>query len=76
MAKLISGNDERGFTYRGRFENRGQAVSVGYESSQKTHNALRWLLARQGKYIDGEVTVAWKLSDDTKVGHQEKIENI
>ncbi len=76
MAKLISGNDERGFTYRGRFENRGQAVSVGYESSQKAHNALRWLLARQGKYIDGEVTVAWKLSDDTKVGHQEKIENI
>lgn len=49
-AKLISGNDESGFTYRGRFDSKDQAVSVGYDSSQKAHNALRhttfpmWLL--------------------------------
>lgn len=75
-AKLISGNDESGFTYRGRFEKRGQVVSVGYESSQKAHNALRWLLARQGKYVDGEVTVAWKLSHDIQTVNQEMIESI
>lgn len=60
-AKLISGNDTAGFTYRGRFAEREQAVSVGYETSQKAHNALRWLLARQGYYADGEMTVIWKL---------------
>lgn len=34
-AKLISGNDESGFTYRGRFANKQQAVAVGYFTSQK-----------------------------------------
>ena len=66
MAKLLSANDTAGFTYRGRFTNQEQAVSVGYESSQKAHNALRWLLARQGKYIDGEMTVVWKLPENLK----------
>lgn len=47
-AKLISGNDESGFTYRGRFTSKEQAVSVGYEVSQKAHNVLRWLIQKQG----------------------------
>lgn len=49
MAKLISANDESGFTYRGRFRNKSEAVSVGYDFSQKMHNALKWLIERQGK---------------------------
>ena len=65
-AKLLSANDTSGFTYRGRFTNREQAASIGYETSQKAHNALRWLLARQGKYIDGEMTVVWKLPENLK----------
>lgn len=47
-AKLISANDSSGFTFRGRFTTSEQAATVGYETSQKAHNALRWLVARQG----------------------------
>jgi len=64
-AKLISSNDKTGFTFRGRFTDDGaQAVSVGYEVSQKAHNALRWLIARQGqKSAHGDqVFVAWAVS--------------
>lgn len=47
-AKLISSNDNTGFTYRGRFIDPDQAVTVSYVASQKAHNALRWLIAEQG----------------------------
>lgn len=48
MAKLISANDGKGFTYRGRFSDEKQAATVGYIASQKAHSALRWLTADQG----------------------------
>lgn len=58
-AKLISSNDTSGFTYRGRFFNDEQACTVSYDVSQKAHNALRWLVAKQG-YRDGDLAiVAW-----------------
>lgn len=61
-AKLISANDETGFTYQGRLggkNDKNKVVSVGYETSQKAHNALRWLIDKQG-YKNGEqVVVAW-----------------
>ena len=58
-AKLISANDSDGFTYRGRFAKKNQVMSVGYETSQKAHNALRWLIDKQG-YKNGEqVILAW-----------------
>lgn len=47
-AKLISSNDKTGFTYLGRFTAEEQAAQVGYEASQKAHNALRWLASEQG----------------------------
>lgn len=58
-AKIMSTNDESGFTYRGRFEDKEQAVSVGYEYSQKIHNALRWLREKQGKNIDSMTIIVW-----------------
>ena len=58
-AKLISSNDENGFTYRGRFTADWQAATVGYEASQKAHNALRWLIANQGVSIGGRVFLCW-----------------
>ena len=58
-AKIISTNDESGFTYRGRFADKEQAVSVGYEYSQKIHNALRWLIEKQGKKIDSMTVIVW-----------------
>lgn len=58
-AKLMSTNDESGFTYRGRFADKEQAVSIGYEYSQKIHNALRWLREKQGKPIDSMTVIVW-----------------
>lgn len=61
-AKLISSNDTSGFTFRGRFENSDQACSVGFEVTQKAHNALRWLIARQAYRSGDQVIVAWTVS--------------
>lgn len=66
-AKLISGNDESGFTYRGRFTTKGQAVSVGYDVSQKAHNALRWLIQKQGYTRDDCAIVSWIVNRDMPV---------
>lgn len=59
LSKLISANDHRGFTYRGRFKTPTEAVQVGFEVSQKAHHALRWLLQRQGTYIDSRYFVTF-----------------
>lgn len=60
-AKLISANDSSGFTFRGRFtDNTGiQACGVGYEVTQKAHNALRWLIQRQAYRNGDQVIVSW-----------------
>ncbi|RSK29650.1 type I-C CRISPR-associated protein Cas8c/Csd1 [Bhargavaea beijingensis] len=59
MSKLISANDKVGFTYRGRFKEPVEAVQIGYEVSQKAHHALRWLIQRQGTYMDSRYFVAF-----------------
>ena len=46
-AKLISSNDESGFSYRGRFFDKTEALSVSYVFSEKMHNALKWLIETQ-----------------------------
>ncbi|WP_125766613.1 type I-C CRISPR-associated protein Cas8c/Csd1 [Lapidilactobacillus wuchangensis] len=58
-AKIISGNDSSGYTYRGRFTDKSQVVQVGLASSQKAHNALTWLISLQGSQIDGRVYLTW-----------------
>lgn len=58
-AKLISANDESGLTYRGRFSDKTEAISVSYDFSQKMHNALRWLIQRQGIAFDTLNLVVW-----------------
>lgn len=66
-AKLISGNDESGFTYRGRFTSKEQAVMVGYDTSQKAHNALRWLIQKQGYTRDESAIVCWMVNRDMQL---------
>ena len=56
---LISGNDTSGFTFRGRFNTSNEVAGISYEVSQKSHNALKWLINRQGKDIDGRVVLVW-----------------
>lgn len=61
-AKLISSNDTSGFTFRGRFLLTEQACGVSYEVTQKAHNALRWLINRQGYRRGNQAIVAWTTS--------------
>lgn len=68
-AKLISSNDNKGFTYRGRFSTANGACSISYEVSQKAHYALKWLISRQGRVFlekgsPGLTVVAWATSGE------------
>lgn len=58
-AKLISANDDKGFTFRGRFVNKDECISIGYDTSQKAMNVLSWLVGNQGYIVDGRVFLAW-----------------
>lgn len=64
-AKLISSNDGSGFTFRGRFtDNTGiEAASVSFDVTQKAHNALRWLIAKQGTRLGEQAIVAWSINN-------------
>jgi CRISPR-associated protein Csd1 len=63
-SKLISSNDSSGFTFRGRFTDPkgSQACGVSFDVTQKAHNALRWLIARQGRRDGDQAIVAWAVS--------------
>ena len=65
-AKLISANDKSGFTFRGKFKTSKEAANISYEVSQKAHNALKWLIHRQAKTIDGRVFLVWG-NDDSEI---------
>ena len=47
-AKLISFQDDKNSYMRflGRFRNQEDVLTIGFESSQKMHNALKWLISR------------------------------
>lgn len=81
-AKIISSNDTTDFTFRGRFLSDKEAIKkkfpinqtcgVSLEVSQKAHNALIWLIDKQGKVFwvkgasgrkePGLTVVAWATS--------------
>lgn len=61
-AKLITGNDQNNFTFRGRFEEASQAVTISYEASQKAHQMLRWLISKPNCYrCDTQAITAWAI---------------
>ena len=62
-AKLISCNDESGFTYRGRFTKQEEAMAIDAVTSQKTHQTLSWLISNIGQKIDTQVTVIWAVDE-------------
>lgn len=64
-AKLISANDSSGFTFRGRFVDSEQVANVGFEVTQKAHNALRWLISNQSSKNGDQVVTAWAISGKT-----------
>lgn len=59
QAKLISANDTSNYTFKGRFHDATEAVTLGYENSQKAQLALKWLIDRQGFGIDTREYLAW-----------------
>ncbi len=73
-AKLISSNDFAGYTFKGRFTdtqktvNAGglQGATIGNITSQKAHNALRWLINRQGHWarMEDQIIVTWAVSTE------------
>jgi len=66
-AKLISSNDAFNYTFRGRFADADQACQIGAEVSLKAHNALRWLIERQGATVGSDLTiVAWCAASDVQ----------
>lgn len=74
-SKLISANDMQGFTYRGRFSTPEQVASVGYETSQKAHNALRWLIQKQGFSVGEMSIIAWEISGKRVISPTEDTED-
>lgn len=56
-AKLVSSNDKTNFTFRGLFTESSQAVSIGYETSQKAHQFLRYLIVSKGIACGEQVIV-------------------
>ena len=66
-AKLISSNDWDGFTFRGKFtdknnQGRLQAVNIGETTSQKAHNALKWLIEENSFKCEDQTIVTWAVS--------------
>lgn len=61
-AKLISANDTSNFTFRGRFEIPHDASSVGYESSQKAHQFLRYLIADRGISCGEQIIITFSVN--------------
>ncbi len=70
-AKLVSSNDLSGYTFKGRFtdtknsieKNGAQSVGIGFEVTQKAHNALRWLISRNQAFKNGDqVIISWAVS--------------
>jgi CRISPR-associated protein Csd1 len=66
-AKLISGNDDENYTYRGKFHTPEEALAVGYESSQRAHQMLRYLIADRGIWCGGQVIDAYEIGSRAAV---------
>lgn len=62
-AKLISAKDaEFPFQYKGRFVQDRSAAVISFDASVRAHNALIWLIARQGMRKYGMTWVVWNTS--------------
>ncbi len=75
-AKLISSNDSTYFTFRGRIASKNEVNSMGYETSQKIHNALRWLIQKQGFQEHGLTVLVWNAKNIPMFHIMKKIEKV
>ena len=75
-AKMISSNDKTNFTYRGRFHDVGEAYTISYEASHKVHNALKWLIERQGVKVGDKEFVLWGVKSENVPSILESTEGV
>ena len=66
-AKLISGNDKANYTFRGKFIDSSEAVSIGYNASQKAHQFLRYLINDRGYGCDEQVIISFAIGSMEKL---------
>ncbi|MDR0880128.1 MAG: type I-C CRISPR-associated protein Cas8c/Csd1 [Clostridioides sp.] len=64
-AKLISSNDKTNYTFRGTFLNPEEALSIGYENSQKAHQFLRFLIRDRGLISGEQVIITYQIGEDS-----------
>ncbi len=60
-SKLISDNDKSNYTFRGKFSDSSQSVAIGYETSQKAHQFLRYLINDRGYYCSEQVILSFTI---------------
>lgn len=66
-AKLITDNDDANFTFRGKFNNSSEAFSIGYGSSQKAHQFLRYLINDRGNSCGEQVILSFMIGITAKL---------
>lgn len=60
LARLISLNEkDRESACLGRFRDNREAMTVGAVTCQKAHNALKWVIANQGRSYEKRTFVCW-----------------
>jgi len=62
-AKLISCNDSKNYTYRGRFSESEQANAISFDASHKAHAMLQFLITTQGYRCGSQAIVAWGIDN-------------
>jgi CRISPR-associated protein Csd1 len=60
-SKLVSDNDDKNYTFRGKFNKSSEALSVGYETTQKAHQFLRYLINDRGYYCGEQVILSFTI---------------
>ncbi len=66
-AKLVSGNDKTNYTFRGKFREPSEAVSIGYETTQKAHQFLRYLINDRECRCGEQVILSFTIGSMEKV---------
>lgn len=63
-AKIVAKNTKQDFAYLGRFHEASEACEISSDVSLKAHNALRYLISKQGTIVgDGLTIVSWNSSE-------------
>jgi CRISPR-associated protein Csd1 len=60
-SKLVSDNDKSNYTFRGKFTSSSDAISIGYDSSQKAHQFLRYLINERGFFCGEQVIFSYTI---------------